>query len=113
MRGTLLSTLTQVLLLHITHAQSDPCTSLTSTFRFEKTTVVSATRVAPGANFSVPGSCQSTAMNGNNAICRVELITNTTDSSAVHMEAWLPDIWFGRFIALGNSGLGGCESFDI
>ncbi|KNZ74678.1 putative feruloyl esterase B-2 [Termitomyces sp. J132] len=36
---------------------------------------------------------------------------NTTSTSAVHAEAWLPDTWFGRFLGLGNGGLGGCVDY--
>ncbi|KAJ6490292.1 hypothetical protein C8R47DRAFT_1215155 [Mycena vitilis] len=41
-------------------------------------------------------------------LCRVEFITQTSETSAVHGEVWLPDEWDGRFLALGNGGLGGC-----
>ncbi|KAF7366036.1 Carboxylic ester hydrolase [Mycena venus] len=44
-------------------------------------------------------------------LCRVQLVINTTSTSAVHAEAWLPDTWFGRFLALGNGGLGGCVDY--
>ena len=47
----------------------------------------------------------------SSALCRIYLVINTTDSFAVHAEAWLPDAWEGRFLATGNGGTGGCESF--
>ena len=86
------------------------CTSLKN-FHFENTTILDAATVAPLANFSVPGTCQSSATNGNTTVCRVQIITNTTSTSSVHMEAWLPDdnVWNKRFLGLGNGGLGGCK----
>jgi hypothetical protein len=88
---------------------ADSCIGLLTSFQFENTTVISASRVAPGVNFTVPSACQSSAVNGKASICRVELTTSTTNSSSVRMEAWLPDTWYGRFMGLGNGGLGGCE----
>ena len=41
-------------------------------------------------------------------ICRVSLYVPTSDSSGIHMEAWLPSNWNGRFLSAGNGGLAGC-----
>ncbi|KAJ6526898.1 tannase and feruloyl esterase-domain-containing protein [Mycena vulgaris] len=43
--------------------------------------------------------------------CRVYFVINTTDTSVVHAEAWLPDTWYGRFLGLGNGGLNGCIEY--
>ena len=71
--------------------------------------ILDASHVAAGSNITTPGSCQSSAT-ATVAVCRVQAIVNTTAMSAVHFEAWLPDEWFGRFLGLGNGGLGGCRS---
>ncbi len=42
-------------------------------------------------------------------LCRVQFTINTSESSLVTAEAWLPDTWYGRFLALGNGGLDGCK----
>ncbi|KAJ7509453.1 tannase and feruloyl esterase [Mycena galericulata] len=34
--------------------------------------------------------------------------STTSATSAIRAEAWLPDEWYGRFLGLGNGGLGGC-----
>ena len=100
----------------VAQSSSDECTSLITSFPSQNpslnSTIINASLVSPLANFSVPGTCQSSATNGNLSICRVEIIVNTTDTSSVHMEAWLPDgdvgEWNGRMMSLGNGGLGGC-----
>ena len=103
------------LLLTDAFAQTTNCVDLTNKFKFESTTVIGAAVVKPNATFSVPGNStcfMPTATNGNSTICRVQLVTNTTSTSSVHMEMWLPelDVWNGRLLGIGNGGLGGCES---
>ncbi|OCB90695.1 tannase and feruloyl esterase [Sanghuangporus baumii] len=44
-------------------------------------------------------------------LCRVQFVVNTSSVSAVTAEAWLPTSWSGRFLALGNGGLGGCIDY--
>jgi hypothetical protein len=39
--------------------------------------------------------------------------TNTSNSSSVQIEAWLPDSWNGRFLASGNGGIGGCIDYVV
>ncbi|KAF8518084.1 tannase and feruloyl esterase [Gautieria morchelliformis] len=91
---------------------SDACSSLTATLSLENTTIITAERITAGQNISTPGSChwQSVAAVTADA-CRVYAVVNTTAESAVHFEVWLPDTWFGRFLALGNGGLGGCIDY--
>jgi feruloyl esterase len=42
-------------------------------------------------------------------LCRVALNFPTSNSSEVYMEAWLPEKWNSRFLAVGTGGLAGCE----
>ncbi|KAG6830735.1 hypothetical protein H0H92_015015 [Tricholoma furcatifolium] len=72
--------------------------------RVENTTVSSAIHVVGPINVSTPGSCQSEAL-VSSSLCRVQFFINTTSTSVVHAEAWLPDTWFGRFLGLGNGGI--------
>ncbi|PPQ72872.1 hypothetical protein CVT24_001546 [Panaeolus cyanescens] len=90
---------------------ADACASLQTTLRLENTTVLLAQHITSGSTISTPGSCQSSAPVSSN-VCRVLAVTNTTSSSAVHWEMWLPDQWFGRFLAVGNGGLGGCIDYS-
>ena len=87
--------------------ESDACTSLMGTLSLENTTILAAECIVVGSTVSTPGSCQSTAAVTTDA-CPVYAVVNTTTESAVHFEMWLPDIWYGRFLAVGNPGLGGC-----
>lgn len=57
-----------------------------------------------------PGSCQSSAP-VTASVCRVQFVVQTSSKSQVHAEAWLPDEWFGRFLGLGNGGVGGCIDY--
>ena len=87
---------------------SDACTNLMHTLSLENTTIIAAGHITGGQNISTPGSCQSSAFVTTD-VCRVYAVVNTTTDSAVHFEMWLPDTWFGRFLALGNGGLAGCN----
>jgi hypothetical protein len=84
------------------------CLALKNTLQLENTTILDAAYIAAPANVSTAGSCQSVALVSAAPLCRVYLVINTTATSAVHAEAWLPDTWYGRFMGLGNGGLGGC-----
>jgi feruloyl esterase len=42
-------------------------------------------------------------------VCRVVLSVRTSEQSSIVLEAWLPDVWTGRFLATGNGGIDGCK----
>jgi feruloyl esterase len=42
-------------------------------------------------------------------LCRVAMYVETSKTSGIHLEAWLPVDWNQRFISTGNGGLGGCR----
>ncbi|KAK1220531.1 hypothetical protein PQX77_016699 [Marasmius sp. AFHP31] len=44
-------------------------------------------------------------------ICRITMQVETSSSSRIKMEAWLPREWTGRFLSTGNGGLGGCIQY--
>ena len=98
--------------LAVSAQMGDPCSALAS-LSFENTTITSTFHQEAGTNFSTPDSiipsCGSPFSNLAHAnVCRIQGFINTTSESSVKFEAWLPDIWYGRFIGLGNGGLGGC-----
>lgn len=96
-----------------TVAATDPCTALTS-LSLENTTIVSAFRQTATTNVTTPMSCALvTSIITSADVCRVQGYVNTTSDSSLTFEAWLPDTWYGRFIGVGNSGLGGCTYFSF
>lgn len=42
-------------------------------------------------------------------ICRIALNFPTEGNGEVYMEAWLPEKWNSRFLAVGTGGLAGCK----
>ncbi|KAJ7750795.1 tannase and feruloyl esterase [Mycena metata] len=96
---------------HAAADQSAKCLALQNSLHLENTTILNVAYIATATNVSTPGICQSTAPVTAAPLCRVQFLINTTSTSAVHAEAWLPDVWFGRFLGLGNGGLGGCIDY--
>ncbi|KAJ7867845.1 tannase and feruloyl esterase [Mycena leptocephala] len=94
------------------NAASANCLALQKRLHLENTTIINVTYVAAPTNVTTPGSCQSSAPVTSAPLCRVQFVINTTTTSAVHAEAWLPDTWCGRFMGLGNGGLGGCVDYN-
>ena len=77
--------------------------------RIRGATSITADYVLAGSNFTVPGSCQSSATTEVN-ICRVYASVNTTRSSSVRIEAWFPDEWYGRMLEVREVRLS-CSRF--
>ncbi|KAF8189512.1 Tannase/feruloyl esterase [Mycena galopus ATCC 62051] len=89
------------------------CLSFRIGLHLDNTTILNTTYINAPANITTPGICQSTALVAASApLCRVQFIINTTSTSSVYAEAWLPDTWYGRIISLGNGGLGGCLDYN-
>ncbi|KAF7342770.1 Carboxylic ester hydrolase [Mycena sanguinolenta] len=110
----LLLTIAILLLLTFACAEKHPsakCQALKKTLQLENTTILDVAYVAAPTNVSTAGSCQSSASVTAAPLCRVYFVINTTATSAVHAEAWLPDTWYGRFLGLGNGALNGCIDY--
>jgi hypothetical protein len=91
------------------HSESTAkCLSLKSMLDLENTTIMDVSYHSEATQVTPYGSCGLNAANVPVPLCRVQFVTKTSESSVVHAEAWLPDEWYGRFLAVGNSGLGGC-----
>ncbi|KAJ6571670.1 tannase and feruloyl esterase [Mycena capillaripes] len=86
------------------------CLSLKSSLSIENTTIIDVSYVPAGSTVGTIGTCDKTA-DVNAPLCRVQFFTNTTETSVVYAEAWLPDEWYGRFLGVGNGGLGGCIDY--
>ncbi|CAK5272294.1 unnamed protein product [Mycena citricolor] len=80
------------------------------------TTISSATYLRAGSRVKPQGTClgPTDRVRVSADVCRVQFVVHTTNVSAVTAETWLPrpDQWEGRFLALGNSGIGGCIDYD-
>jgi feruloyl esterase len=42
-------------------------------------------------------------------VCRLNLRVETSESSEIYAEVWLPENWEGRVLTTGNGGLAGCR----
>jgi hypothetical protein len=83
------------------------CLALKSGLNLENTTILDVTYLPVKSSIYTLGTCQSKATH-TAPLCRVQFYTDTSDTSRIHAEAWLPDEWYGRFMGLGNRGLAGC-----
>lgn len=108
----LLTTLGVPLLSGWNHGeQYTKCISLKSSLNLENTTILDVSYVPAGSTVKPHGKCVPMAFVPVNAsLCRVQFSTSTTTTSSIRAEVWLPDEWYGRFLAVGNGGLGGCTS---
>lgn len=95
----------------ISNSTFDPvvaCAGLKSGLPFSNVTVLDAIYYDEPANVSTSGIFGTIAVDV--PLCRLEFAVSTSETSNVRAEAWLPSEWNGRFLAIGNGGLGGCES---
>lgn len=92
------------------------CASVAANLYIENATIFSVSHHAQGDVIALPGtvdSCggESSLANATTDLCRIVLEVNTTSTSSVHLEAWLPDGWNQRFLATGTGGIGGCIDY--
>ncbi|TFK99541.1 tannase and feruloyl esterase [Pterulicium gracile] len=92
-------------------AGSDRCLGIADLGPFKDTTIISATRVAGNSSVQPWGVCGTDPVPASVPLCRVQFSVKTSNVSEVKAEAWLPDEWHGRFLAIGNGGLGGCIDY--
>ncbi|KAJ7479839.1 tannase and feruloyl esterase [Mycena latifolia] len=86
------------------------CLALKSSLHLENTTILDVSYPRVATKIKGQGTCHSAATTV--PLCRVQFYTNTSDTSGIQGEAWLPDEWYGRLMGLGNRGLSGCIAYD-
>ncbi|KAJ5213529.1 hypothetical protein N7449_000698 [Penicillium cf. viridicatum] len=73
--------------------------------------------VAGGKTVSLPDNdptCAQTSQAVSADVCRVAMTVTTSDASQITLEAWFPRDYSGRFVGVGNGGLGGCiQYYDL
>lgn len=97
-------------------ADQHDCSRAATKVHIADTTLVYTSHHRDGELIPLPGtveSCYGPDLTANitSNLCRFVLETATSNSSSVHIEAWLPDSWNGRLIATGNGGIGGCIDY--
>lgn len=102
----------QLLILRVSAAWN--CSSLLS-LQVPNVTISDAVHLAPGTTFnaSADPTCFLPTYNNTAPICRVIGSVNTSSTSSVAFEMWLPDTWYGRVLTGGNGGLTGCKLFLV
>lgn len=93
------------------------CSTFASTYTHPNLTIYAGTSIPAGTNITLPQyasleSCDREYQVTDVEICRLTMYVNTSDDSGIHMEAWLPTNWTGRFLSTGNGGTGGCIQYE-
>ncbi|KAI9166367.1 putative feruloyl esterase B-1 [Paramyrothecium foliicola] len=96
---------------------SRQCAALADTLteNLANTTISFSEYVHAGTNLSVPSThptCENVSGAFDFSFCRVGLTAHTGPESNVKLETWLPLNWTGRFLSVGNGGLGGCIGYS-
>ena len=89
--------------------------SLSQIPSLHNTTLFEATIVPAGSQLQFPDtdtSCGASSQVVLADICRITLEVETSSTSKINMEAWLPRNWTGRFLSTGNGGLNGCIKYQ-
>lgn len=93
------------------------CSKIADNFKIDNGTVILTEYFKDGDQVELPGldtTCQAIGYPYTNAtadICRVVVSVNTTETSSVIVEGWLPNEWNSRFLASGGGGILGCVDY--
>ncbi|KIV76890.1 hypothetical protein PV11_08739 [Exophiala sideris] len=92
------------------------CLALTSDLQFPNSSVVVVEYLQDQATLTLPGVAAScgvvpATINATADLCRVVLDINTTSTSSVIVEGWLPTTWNSRLVGTGGGGISGCIDY--
>ena len=101
---------TSILFSHFELYPTEACQSLVSGFDFSSlnTTILSSKYYRNASEIETLNTFEPITSAGP-SVCRVQFVVNTSATSAVKAEAWLPTDWNRRSLTLGNGGLSGSE----
>ncbi|KAI1269708.1 tannase and feruloyl esterase [Xylariaceae sp. FL1019] len=95
------------------------CINFADRLSISNVTVIASSHELKGTVIPLPGTVESCGgpyltANVTSNLCRLVLLVDTSSTSAVQIEAWLPDkkSWNGRFLGTGNGGEGGCIDYS-
>ncbi|KAJ3547675.1 hypothetical protein NM208_g1404 [Fusarium decemcellulare] len=91
------------------------CGGLGESAQLPNATIHASELVKAGTNLTFPfydATCKLTSQVVKADICRLSFEVATSTNSSIRFEAWLPLDWSGRFLGVGNGGLGGCFKYD-
>ncbi|KAF2823693.1 tannase and feruloyl esterase [Ophiobolus disseminans] len=94
---------------------SQRCSSLVAELQIPNATISFTEHIGANVTLRLPigdPSCGRSSQLITTDLCRVGLNISTSARSSFRMEAWLPQNWTGRFLSVGNGGLGGCIQFE-
>ncbi|OCB86961.1 tannase and feruloyl esterase [Sanghuangporus baumii] len=92
---------------------ADPSTCIalrTADFPSLNTTILNATYCGGSATITTTGTCLPAAQISS-TLCRIQFVVNNSSISSIFAEAWFPEDWNQKFLALGNGGLNGCIDY--
>lgn len=94
---------------------SERCSSVTDKLHIPNSIISFAEYITAGTILQFPENdptCTRPSQSVSVDLCRIGLNITTSSSSGLRMEAWLPQNWTGRFLSVGNGGLGGCIQYE-
>ncbi|KAM0437875.1 hypothetical protein ACHAPT_002240 [Fusarium lateritium] len=94
---------------------ANSCAGLGEKLQLPNATIHFAELVKAGTNLTFPDpppTCPTRSQVVKTDICRLSFNVSTSTNSSVRFETWLPLEWSGRFLGVGNGGLGGCVRYD-
>lgn len=109
----LLGVLAPTLALALSPAQR--CTALART-HIQNAHSIDTLYLRANESYPIPAICGTNDLRARTTVnvCVINVVYNTSRTSATRVETWLPDpdAWTGRILGTGGGGMGGCIDYD-